>query len=167
MKQLHKEYRKDWRTDEEFEKDILVGHQTEKDIIEKYANHLRLKYNMEVVVEDNGVDNSGKVIDESKVSSKADYLVNGSLIEVKFINNKANEFRFKKDQLKSYIKQDAIVLFVNGYKTDNPTFTLMRPDKLEKIARSNTAKPFAPWGHKLCYYLKAYSFEWHEFYKKG
>jgi hypothetical protein len=161
--QLHNEYRKDWRTDDEFAKDILEGHKAEREIIEKYANHLRKKYNIEVTIEDNGTDNSGKVVEESQVNTKADYILNGTLIEVKFINNQATEFRFKKDQIKSYIKQGATILLVNGWKTDNPTFTIIKPDKLQEITRTNMAKPFKTWGYKLCYFLRSYAFKWYKF----
>lgn len=163
---LHTEYRKDWRTDEEYANDILKGHIAEKQIIEKYANHLRLKYDIEVTIEDNGVDNSGQVIDESKVTTKADYMLNGTLIEVKFINNDATEFRFKKDQIKSYIKQGATILLVNGWQTDNPTFAVIKPDRLKEITKTHRAKPFKTWGYKMCYFLKSYSFKWNKFIDK-
>lgn len=160
---LHTEYRKDWRDDEQYAKDIKDGHIAERKIIHKYAEHLRKKYDIEVTIEDNGVDNSGEVIDESKVTSKADYILNGKLIEVKFINNKSTEFRFKKDQVKSYINQNATVLLVNGWQTDSPTFTIVKPDRLEEITKTHRAKPFKTWGYKLCYFLRSYSFKWYNF----
>jgi len=162
---LHSEYRKDWRTDEEYANDIAYGHKVEKDIIEAYAKHLRNKYNMEVVVEDNGVDNSGEVIDADKVSTDADFRLNGILVEVKFMNNMCNEFRFKESQLHSYLKQGAVVLFVNGWTTDNPEFTVMKSDKLNWIKDGFKAKPFKSWGYKHCYFLKKYHFQWHKFEK--
>lgn len=160
MKKLHTEYRKDWRNDEEYAKDIADGHKAEKVIIEAYAEHLRKRYGIEVIVEDNGVDNSGKVIDNSLVNSDADYILNGKLIEVKFINNMASEFRIKKDQLHSYVRQDAVVLFVNGYNTDTPKFTLIKPDRLVELSKTRRAKPFRPWGNKMCYFLNTNIFNW-------
>lgn len=162
---LNTEYRKDWRNDKEFENDILLGHKAEKDIINSFANYLREVEGMKVIVEDNGVDNSGAFVAEDKVSTDADFLVNGQLIEVKFMNNLCKEFRFKKDQLRSYIKQDATVLFVNGWQTDEPVFTLMSPEKMKDISETRIARPFQPWGFKPCYFLKAFTFKWTKFEK--
>jgi hypothetical protein len=155
------DYRKDVRTDEQFDDDIFNSHIAERKIIERYAQHLRDKYNMEVVIEDNGVDNSGKPLDSA--TTDADFLLNGKLIEVKFAEDNLSVFRLKKDQVKSYIEQDAPVLFVNGWETDNPVFTIIKPDRLIDITRTRRAKPFAPWGHKLCYFLNSCAFKWFNF----
>jgi hypothetical protein len=160
---LHKDYRKDWRTDEQFEADIKKAHKVEHDIIEAFAKHLELTYNRKFVVEDNGIDNSGKVLDLKDVDTRADYKINGVLVEVKFNNNMMDEFRFKKSQLNSYLKQGAYVLWVNGWETDSPVWTLLDSDDLKEIKRTRQPFPYAYWGHKLCYNLKSYSFTWKRF----
>src|SRR5690606_3062755 len=116
---------KDWRTDKQFEEDIKKAHKVEHDIIEAFAEHLRLTYKREFIVEDNGVDNSGKVLDLKNVNTDADYKINGVLVEVKFNNRMMDEFRFKKSQLDSYLKQGAYVLWVNGWDTEEPVWILL------------------------------------------
>jgi hypothetical protein len=165
-KDLHEDYRKDWRSDKQFEDDIKKAHEIEKDIIEAYAEHLRVTTGREIVVENNGVDNTGKVLEFSKVDTRADYRVNGVLIEVKFNNNMMEDFRFKKSQLNSYIKQGAYVLWVNGWKTEKPEFVLLSPDKMREIKQTRKAFPYAYWGYKMCYELRRHSFKWQTFKKK-
>jgi hypothetical protein len=160
---LHKDYRKDWRTDEQFANDIAKAHVIEKDIIEAYAEHLRITLNKEVIVEDNGVDNSGKVLDLKSVNSKADYKVNGVLVEVKYNKNMMDDFRFKKDQLDSYLRQGAYVLWVNGWETEEPEFALLSPFKLKEIKKTRRPFPYKYWGYKMCYELRRHSFKWNKF----
>lgn len=160
---LHKEYRKDWRSDEEYAEDIKKGHITERQIVHTYAEHVRLKYKSKLIIEDNGVNNNGEVIEESEVNTKADYKINGFLVEVKFINDKTDMFRLKKSQVLSYIKQNATILMVNGWETDHPQFTMITPERLKEIVKTRRAKPFKTWGYKKCYFLKTYLFNWTEF----
>jgi hypothetical protein len=162
-KGIHSDYRKDWRTDEQFEADIAKAHKVEKDIIEAYAEHLRLTYNREFIVEDNGIDNSGKVLDFKDVDTRADYKINGVLVEVKYNKHMMDEFRFKKSQLDSYIKQGAYVLWVNGWETENPVWTLMDTESLKDIKRTRRAFQYKYWGYKLCYNIREYSYEWRKF----
>lgn len=162
---LHNDYRKDWRTDEQFESDIKKAHKIEKDIIEAYAEHLRITLNKEVIVEDNGVDNSGEMLALKDVTSKADYKVNGALVEVKFNKNMMNDFRFKKGQLNSYLKQGAFILWVNGWETKEPEFALLSPFKLKDIKNTRKAFPYKYWGYKMCYELRRHSFTWNTFEK--
>lgn len=164
---LHSEYRKDWRSDAEYANDIMVGHKTEQDIIQAYAKHLRHTQGIKVTIKNNGVDNSGKVIDAKDVTTDADFIVNGELMEVKFMNNYCKNFRFKEDQLHSYIRQGATVLFVNGWKTDRPVFTLMDTKALKDIAKHTKAQPFEGWGNKRAYFLRDSSFTWKKFSKKS
>jgi hypothetical protein len=165
-KGLHEDYRKDWRSDKQFEDDIKKAHVIEKDIIEAYATHLRITTGKEIVVEDNGVDNTGKVLEFSKVDTRADYRVNGILVEVKFNNNMMEDFRFKKSQLDSYIKQGAYVLWVNGWRTEQPEFTLLSPEKMKELKQTRRAFPYAYWGYKMCYELRRHSFKWQKFQGK-
>jgi len=158
---LHNDYRKDWRNDDEFAKDIEESHKIERIIIDAYAEHLRIKHGLEVIIEDNGTDNSGAVVDSA--NTNADFKINGKPIEVKYNNSMDYEFRFKKDQLLSYLKQDACVLWVNGWLTDSPEFTVLKPSKLQEIKETRVSKPFKTWGYKRCYTLRQYLFKWYKF----
>lgn len=155
-------YRMDNRTVEQFAKAIEQGSQIERDIIERYVQQLKRNWGIELTVEDNGCDNSGKLLNYQQVNTKADFLINGEPVEVKFNNSNMIKFRFKAEQLESYLKQGATVLWVNGYHTKKPTYTLLEPDNLEWIKRECSLIPFIPWGGKFCYELCSEDFEWAE-----
>jgi hypothetical protein len=157
---LHTEHRKDWRTDEQFARDIKVGNDTEREIIERFATHLRRTYDCPVKIEDNGVDNTGRPLRQSEVTTSADFKVNGMLVEVKFINPLSQNFRFKSGHLDSCIRQGAIVLFVNGWQTPRPEFVLMDDKQLRKIRETVVPREYEPWGYKLCYFLTRDMFKW-------
>jgi hypothetical protein len=160
---LHHEFRKDWRNDEQFARDILEGHVIEANIIMEYADYLRRVYSIEVEIKDNGVDNTGAVLNNDEVDARADYLLNGQPIEVKYIKEHADEFRLKKEQVLSYIEQGAFILLVNGWMTEKPTFTLIKTERLKEIVQTKRTKPFETWGYKRCYFLKKYHFQWFSF----
>lgn len=114
-------------------------------------------------MEDNGCDNSGRLLSDREVNSWADFRVDGKPVEVKFNNNHLSKFHFKVDQLESYLKQGASVLWVNGYTTGKPVFTVLETVDLERIKRTQTPVAFLPWGGKLCYEITAAEFRWTTF----
>lgn len=162
---MNSDYRKDWRTDEQFARDILDGVKAEREIVDQYATHLLVKYGMASEIIDNGTDNSGKVVDSKLATMDADFIMNGVPLEVKYINDHVQEFRFKADQARAYVKQQALVLLVNGWRTDQPEFAVIQWQELQKLMKTRNPKPFEPWGYKLCYFLKKYHFSWHFFEK--
>ncbi|QGG47681.1 hypothetical protein [Heliorestis convoluta] len=155
-------YRMDGRTLEQFAKDIEKAARVERDIIELYVAYYERTYNKRPVIEDNGCDNSGQLLSRKKVSTKADFKVNGKLVEVKYNNEWLKKFRFKADQLNSYLKQDASVLWVNGYTTKTPKFTVLKTKDMETIKATKTPIPFIPWGGKKCYELQSDDYVWTE-----
>lgn len=100
-------------------------------IMDAYKQYVYDTYGIKLKIKSNEVDNSGKFI-FGKGNTKADYLVNGKLLEIKFNNRLLSFFQFKACQLDSYIKQNAHVLFVNGYETNCPVFTIMSINHLKK-----------------------------------
>lgn len=157
---MERDYRMDGRTVEEFKRDIQIGATKERDIIIRYAQRQFIKYAQTVVVEDNGCDNTGKLLPKSKVNSKADFLVDGKPTEIKFNNKMLDIFRIKAGQLRSYIKQGARILWVNGYETGSPLFTFISLEQLEQIRDSREEKPFFPWGDKLCFEINSNECMW-------
>jgi len=157
------DYRMDSRTREVFEKDIAVSTARERDIIQRYKKIYESKYGKELVIEENGCDNSGDYLDDSEVTTKADFLLNGKPVEVKANNNKLVKFRLKKGQLESYIRQNAAIIWVNGYKSNDPTYTIVKVSVLESIYKSRKPIEFAGWGGKLCYEVYAKEFIWNAF----
>jgi hypothetical protein len=157
---LNQEIRKDWRTNEEFARDIFEGHRIEREIIDAFARYLKRMTGVSVQIEDNGIDNTGRPLQQREVTLDPDFKLNGKLVEVKFIKPMAHNFRFKASHLDSYIKQNARVLLVNGWETPLPLFTILDPEKLKTIRRIKTAVPYEPWGFKLCYFLNRDMFKW-------
>lgn len=153
-------YRMDNRTVEQFAKAIEQGSQTERDIIERYVQQFDRKWGVRLVVIDNGCDNTGKLLNYREVNTKADFLLNGEPFEVKFNNSLMCKFRFKAEQLESYLKQGATVLWVNGYRTQSPMYTILEQDDMERIRIECALIPFIPWGGKLCYELYDDDFNW-------
>lgn len=153
-------YRMDSRTVEEFARAIEQASKTERDIVERYVQQFERKWGVRLVVVDNGCDNTGKLLNYREVSTKADFLLNGEPFEVKFNNSLMKKFRFKAEQLESYLKQRATVLWVNGYQTQTPMYTILEQSDLELIKGECALIPFIPWGGKLCYELYADDFEW-------
>lgn len=156
-------YRRDNRSLKQFKKDIEHGTKTEAEIIQMYAEYFEEKYALFVDVKDNGCDNSGKYLKASEINTGADYLLNGRLVEVKFNNEKLDYFHFKKQQLESYLEQGAVVLWVNGWETKRPRFTVLRRKHLLQIQRRGKLVSFEGWGGKKCYRLYAEDYNWYSF----
>lgn len=154
------DYRRDNRSIEEFAADILHGHKVEREIIDRYVEWVERTKGIVLDVQDNGIDNSGKLLD--KASSDADYKINGHPVEVKFNNRHLNVFHLKVGQLKSYIRQGATILWVNGWETDKPVFTIVTTKDLVKISKRQVVE-FAGWGGKKCYRIAAKEFSWKDF----
>lgn len=153
-------YRKDNRTDAEFARDIKIGNEIERQIMKLFCEHITRWTGMVPKVEENGVGMNGEALHASKINTEADFILNGKPTEVKFINPKSTEFRFKVSQINSYIRQKAWVLLVNGWDTPHPHFTLISPAQLMSIRDELEPREFALWGHKLCYFLEARKFTW-------
>lgn len=150
-------YRADNRSVDQFAKDIEHGHKVERELVERYAKYVERKHGQKLAIEDNGVDNSGKLLD--KASTKADFLLGGMPLEVKFNNRMLRHFHLKVDQLESYIRQKAHILWVNGYEADQMEFTIVSPEQLLEIKKRGTIA-FDGWGGKQCYRIAADEFQW-------
>lgn len=160
---IYKPDRLDLRTREEFERDIKIGHKIERDIITKYKSILEKEIGAPVQILDNGSDNSGGYLEHSKVTMDADFIVNGKLLEVKYIKPRVSSFHLKKAQIHSYIKQKADVLFVNGYGTSHPTYTIFNMSDLLTITEEAELVEFQVWGGKLAYKIQTQWFNWKNF----
>jgi hypothetical protein len=160
-------YRMDNRTVEQFAEAIEKATKAERDIIDRYVRQFERRFGVKLTVEDNGCDNTGKLLNYRKVNTKADFLLNGVPYEVKFNNDLMSIFRFKAEQLESYLKQGATVLWINGYHTQTPMYTIIEREDLERIKLECAIIPFIPWGGKRCYELYADDFDWTSLEGKG
>lgn len=152
-------YRRDNRSVEEFEKHMIDCSSTEKEIINLYAEYLKQKHGIEATIKNNGVDNSGKLI-KGRVTSDADFLVNGKLIEVKFNRKMSKFFHLKESQVNSYLKQKADILFVNGWETPEPVFAILGKHDLLFLQQGCEPFPFFIWGNKTVYRLYSKDYNW-------
>lgn len=151
-------YRIDNRSIEQFTKEIKESHEIERNIIDAYCQYVKETYGMDLVVEENGVDNSGEFI-AGKVTTDADFLINGAPVEVKFNKNMLSVFHLKVSQVWSYLKQNATILWVNGYETENPVFTLITPPQIKKMIIGREQIHFEKW-RKRVYRFYANEFTW-------
>jgi hypothetical protein len=151
------------RTVEQYKQDIKQAHKDERIVIEKYAEYCKKNYGLDLVIEDNGCDNSGEFLNIDEVTSDADFIVNGKLVEVKVVRYKLTNFRLKVDSLKSYIKQKAYMLLVVGWKTDNPEFTLLKPKKMIELLKTKKVYTDRDWENKKVVKVSYNDFDWDTF----
>ena len=120
------DYRKDNRTLQEFKEDIKKYSEEQERGLHLVFKALNIDLGDEDYT-DNGVDNSGEYIeDDEEIHCDADFCLNKK-IEVKLCNPNINRFHIKVNQVKTYIKENAVILFIMGYDTDNPHFTFLNP----------------------------------------
>lgn len=141
------------RTYEQFARDIKQAHMYEKDIIQRYIKRIKTVEDVHLKYKNNGADNSGKFLSYNQVNSKADYILiypNGreKLVEVKMIEQSLDFFRLKATLVKSYIRQQAHILLVNGYHTNNPIYTLLTPVQLKKLLKHGNVYTYPKWEDK-------------------
>lgn len=144
------DYRFDTRTKEQFEKDIKERTAVEKAIIKDFARDKGLHF------ADFGCDNTGEFLE--KATSRPDYVVY-KLMEVKYSEEWIDTIHLKLYQVNAYKMYGAPILFVNGYNTDNPRFTVMDSEKIIRYP------DVIFWGKK-CLEIPASDFEWADFKKR-
>lgn len=150
----------DNRTKEQFEKDIKEGTAIERKIIDLFAERWEEKMGNRPTIIDNGCGNDGEYLDDNHVSADADFIFEGMPFEVKFIRPDVNCFHMKERQVKSYIRQGAYVLQVNGWNTSNPMFTVFSPKQLKEMLRKKPAIYVSQFGGKLGYRIYKDEMNW-------
>lgn len=132
-------HRIDTRTEKEFAGYIKEMHKKELEIAIRYCIYLFNKTGVWPELIPTGTDFTGEI--RSKASSIPDFSIDGIYIEVtqsaKFC---LNIFHEKKTKIKNCIKNDSIMLFVNGFDTDDPVFTEMTSDILKTMTNKSISK---------------------------
>jgi hypothetical protein len=154
-------YRRDGRSLDQFALDVKEGTEKEQWIADKYVQILKAR-GEPAVVTNHGCGNDGRLLSADKISTAADFLLNGHPLEVKFANNWCNRFRFKVDQIVSYVNQDANLLFVNGLETPSPCYLLFTVGYLRWLLLHGEVVHYEGW-QKDVYELKANRFMWAKF----
>lgn len=147
-------YRLDGRTVDQFKEDVKRGTKREKEAIDLFEDFLYWEHGWIEPILENGVDMSGDFIEDvSKVTAQADFIVGGMPLEVKTCPNHTRVIYIKVNQVKSYIKQGASLLFVNGIDRRDPAFTLWTCEDLKRFESTcpKVRPPQGICGGKLCY----------------
>lgn len=155
----------DNRSKEQFIRDIKKGNERERLAITLFKSYLRNEFGFEGAIEENGCDMSGEFIEDiSKVTSGADYVVGANKLplEVKTAAGHVPTIYLKVNQVKSYIRQEASLLYVNGIERPVPAFTFFTLEDLKEI--QSTCEIVTPpnniQGGKLSYKIDAHELTW-------
>lgn len=156
-------YRRDNRSVKQFAKDIKESTAIESKLMAVYVSDLSSRRNGKYKIEDHGVDNTGKLLSDKKVNTKADFVLitpegKRHKIEIKFSRPHCDVFHLKAGHLISYIKQDCCIVMFMGIESKNPCYCIIRPKEMQKIL--DTAKYISLWG-KQQVQLPIGNFEWY------
>lgn len=135
-------YRRDSRSEEQFAKDIEECSLLEQRLIKSYINDLSLRKGKTYSYKNNGVDNTGKLIeDDKKVTTAADFIIitpegNEYAAEIKFSKPERSYWHLKISQLVSYEKQNCCVIMFMGIETNNCRYTIILPQDIPNILQT-------------------------------
>jgi hypothetical protein len=153
----------DYRSKEEFKREIKDRTEQERllflrwiKILEAEAGGITPKY------QDNGCGQHGEFLENHEVSLDADFVVDGyGPLEVKFAKPLLKDvFHLKVGQTKSYIKQGATVLMVNGADELVPDYVLLNPEVLQNIVDNCPVVRWGGFGGKPSYRIKVDKYIW-------
>jgi len=155
-------YRFDERSKEEFERDIRDRTMEERSLFLMWLDLLEKESGCRPNYKDTGCGKTGDFLEDSEVSTKPDFEVDGyGHVEVKFSKPRlARVFHLKVSQVKQYVKQGATILMVNGTDGDIPQFTMLKPKALKRIVDSCEIVNWVGFGHKPAYRIPIKEFVW-------
>lgn len=159
---MNKRY--DTRSEEEFKADIAYKTLLERKLFLQWLDLQERETGVRPDFTDTGCGKHGEYIEDHEVSTDADFHVDGfGPVEVKFARPMLKrDFHLKVGQVKSYIKQDAMVLMVIGADEDVPKFTMLRTEALEEIVETCPIVKWVGFGFKPAYRIDVGSFVWRE-----
>jgi hypothetical protein len=154
----------DTRTEEEFKAEIAQRTLLERELFLEWLNLQEKETGVRPEFTDTGCGNHGEFIEDKKVSTAADFDVEGiGLVEVKFAKPMLKrDFHLKVGQTKSYIKQGAMILMVIGADEDVPKFTLISVEALEEIVETCPIVKWVGFGFKASYRIEIGKFIWRD-----
>lgn len=160
-------YRLDYRTREEFKKDVKEGTRLENELMEAWLKRVEQVVGKRPActrTSRKGAD--GEYLDIEDVTLDADFEVeNVGFVEVKFSKPLLTScFHLKAAQVNSYIKQNASILMVNGTDTDSPEFALITVSMLKQIRRDCRVVNWRGFGNKKAYKIPIRKLVWGPLY---
>lgn len=156
--------RYDNRSEEEFKQDIAYKTLVERKLFIQWIDLLEREQGSRPAFTDTGCGKHGEFIEAAKVSTDADFNVEGfGAIEVKFARPMLKrDFHLKVGQTKSYIQQNASILMVIGADEDVPKFTLLSPRVLQEIIDTCPVTRWVGFGDKPAYRIDINRFIWRD-----
>lgn len=157
----------DYRTKEQFKKDIHECTKIEGTLMKMYVqwlNSVRDQSSAEYTYVDNGIDNSGKFVE--RPDSRADFIlkragVRNKKIDIKFARKNVKTFHLKVNHIMQYIQDDVCVVNFIGAASDNPKFCIIPPSELSEWLKHGERVEYKAWGGKLCIKFPVEDLEWH------
>ena len=158
----HRRY--DHRTEDEFKQDIAYKTLVERKLFLQWIDLLERERGSRPAFTDTGCGKHGEFIESAKVSTDADFNVEGfGAIEVKFARPMLKrDFHLKIGQIKSYVAQGATILMVIGADQDVPKFTLLSPTVLQEIIDTCPVTRWVGFGDKPAYRIDINRFIWRD-----
>lgn len=159
---MNDKHRFDVRSKDEFRKEIKESTATEQILFERWLTWCELNKGARPKYTVTGCGADGEFLESSKVTTAADYRVEGlGPVEVKFAKPVLKrDFHLKATQTESYLKQGAYILMFNGSSDPSTTFTLITPNMLENIVRKCKVIPWIGFGGKPSYKISINKFIW-------
>jgi len=142
----------DSRPQGQAKQDLRNTSEKERAIIEAFSNSFSSLNGLEAT--ELGGSSSDPV---GNVDVRPDYILSRA-VEVKHSNPLyKGEIHIKSENLKACKYYNAVILFVNGFETDSPQYTLMSPEKFLQDGEKGT------YHSTPSYHLPYEAFEWGEF----
>lgn len=125
------------------------------DLIERTSGK-RLQYT------DTGCGQTGELLTDKEVSMDADFHVEEyGKVEVKFSKPLLDKFfHLKASQVKSYVRNGATILMINGSHEAVPQYTMLKSAALQDIMDTCKIIPWSGFGHKPSYKIPVSKFVW-------
>ena len=155
-------YRYDGRSEDQFKCDIKSRTQEERRLFLLWLDLIERNSGKRPQYTDTGCGQSGELLTDKEVSMDPDFNVEGyGKIEVKFSKPLLDKFfHLKASQIKSYIRDEAIILMINGADEAIPQYTMLKTDALKDIAETCKVIPWTGFGSKMSYKIPVSKFVW-------
>ena len=155
-------YRYDNRSEDQFKRDIKSRTQEERTLFLLWLDLIEKQTGQRPVYTDTGCGQSGELLTDEQVSMSPDFHVEGyGKIEVKFAKPLLQKFfHLKASQVKSYHKEGAIILMINGSDERVPQYTMLKSSALADIMDTCKVIPWSGFGHKPSYKIPVNKFVW-------
>lgn len=157
-------YRYDNRSEDQFKKDIKSRTAEERSLFIAWLDLIEKSSGTRPQYTDTGCGQSGELLADKEVSMDPDFNVEGyGKVEVKFSKPMLDKFfHLKASQVKSYLRDGATVLMINGSQEKVPQYTMLKPPALQDIIDTCKVIPWTGFGNKPSYKIPVSKFVWRD-----